>query len=60
MLSDLCIYRDIGRHQMLFRLLLQRFGEILGDRHDPFLASLAAQEHLWSRPILSPKEKVMK
>ena len=22
-----------------------------GDRHDPFLASLAAQEHLWSRPI---------
>src|ERR1035438_8621972 len=30
---------------------LQRFGEIVRDRHDPFLAALAAQEHLWSLTI---------
>ena len=30
---------------------LQRFGKIVRDRHDPFLAALAAQEHLWSRTI---------
>lgn len=30
---------------------LQRFDEVLWDRHDPFLAALAAQEHLWSWAI---------
>jgi len=26
---------------------LQRFDKIVRDRHNPFLASLTAQEHLW-------------
>ena len=58
---ETCQARSMCADEKRFRLMaskatlahqrLQRFGEILGDRHDPFLASLAAQEHLWSWPI---------
>ena len=30
---------------------LQRFDDVVRDRHDPLFASLAAQEHLWSRVL---------